>query len=83
VQFNRLNFMDADYGVADTFDAIFFRNVMIYFDRTTQEAVINKMCRHLAPGGHLFAGHSESLAGLNIPLRALKAAIYRAPESKE
>jgi chemotaxis protein methyltransferase CheR len=80
VSFHQLNFMDGDYPIRDTFDIIFFRNVMIYFDRSTQEAVINKMCRHLAPGGYLFAGHSESLAGLDIPLRPLKASIYRNPE---
>lgn len=77
VSFHRLNFMEGDYGVKDTFDAVFFRNVMIYFDRSTQEAVINKICRNLAPGGYLFAGHSESLAGLDVPLKPLKASVYR------
>jgi chemotaxis protein methyltransferase CheR len=77
VSFHQLNFMDDDYAIRDTFDIIFFRNVMIYFDRATQEAVINKMCRNLASGGHLFAGHAESLGGLDIPLRPLKASIYR------
>jgi chemotaxis protein methyltransferase CheR len=77
VSFHQLNFMDADYAVKDTFDAIFFRNVMIYFDRPTQEAVIQKLCRHLAPGGHLFAGHSESLAGLDLPVRPVRASIYQ------
>jgi chemotaxis protein methyltransferase CheR len=50
---------------------------MIYFDRPTQEAVVNKLCRNLAPGGYLFAGHSESLTGLDIPLRPVRASIYR------
>jgi chemotaxis protein methyltransferase CheR len=80
VSFHQLNFMDGDYGIKDIFDVIFFRNVMIYFDRSTQEAVLNKMCRNLAPGGYLFAGHSESLAGLDIPLHAVKASIYRKSE---
>ncbi|HEV2445769.1 MAG TPA: CheR family methyltransferase [Candidatus Sulfopaludibacter sp.] len=77
VGFHQVNFMAEDYGVRLTFDAIFFRNVMIYFDRRTQEAVINRLCRNLAPGGYLFAGHSESLAGLDVPLKTVKAAIYR------
>ena len=77
VSFYRLNFMDADYGVRDIFHVVFCRNVLIYFDRATQEAVINKICRNLAPGGYLFAGHSESLHGLDIPLRPVKASIYR------
>jgi chemotaxis protein methyltransferase CheR len=83
VSFHQLNFMDDDYVIQDTFDIIFFRNVMIYFDRNTQEAVINKMCRNLAPGGYLFVGHSEALAGLDTPLRPLKASIYFRPESEK
>jgi chemotaxis protein methyltransferase CheR len=79
VSFHQLNFMDGDYGVKDMFDAIFFRNVMIYFDKATQEAVINKLCRNLSPGGYLFAGHSESLAGLDIPVKSVKTSIYRKP----
>jgi chemotaxis protein methyltransferase CheR len=71
--------MDDDYGIRDTFDVVFFRNVMIYFDRGTQEAVIHKICRNLAPGGYLFAGHSESLASLDVPLRPIKTSIYRKP----
>jgi chemotaxis protein methyltransferase CheR len=77
VSFHQLNFMDGDYGIKDIFDAVFFRNVMIYFDRSTQEDAINKICRNLAPGGYLFAGHSESLANLDIPLRPLRASVYR------
>jgi chemotaxis protein methyltransferase CheR len=79
VGFHQLNFMDDDYALQETFDAVFFRNVMIYFDRSTQEAVIHKICRNLAPGGYLFAGHSESLAGLDIPLNPVQASIYRKP----
>jgi chemotaxis protein methyltransferase CheR len=77
VRFARLNFMDDDYGVKETFDAIFFRNVMIYFDRPTQEAVVGRLCRNLRPGGHLFTGHSESLMGLNVPLRMVASAVYQ------
>lgn len=79
ITFHRLNFMDADYGVKDRFEVIFFRNVMIYFDKPTQEKVIHKLCRNLVPGGYLFVGHSESLAGLNLPVSAVGAALYRKP----
>jgi chemotaxis protein methyltransferase CheR len=79
VGFHQLNFMDNDFGIKDIFDVVFFRNVMIYFDRSTQEAVIGKICRNLAPGGYLFAGHSESLAGLDIPVKSVKASMYRKP----
>ena len=71
IAFHRLNFMDAEYGVRDSFEVIFFRNVMIYFSKETQEAVIGKLCRHLLPGGYLFVGHSESLAGLRIPVNGV------------
>lgn len=77
IHFHRLNFMDADYHVKDQFDVIFFRNVMIYFDKPTQESVINKLCRNLKPGGYLFTGHSESLAGLTIPVTPVASAVFR------
>ena len=77
--FRRLNFMDADYGLREQFDVIFFRNVMIYFDKETQEAVIQKQCRNLHAGGYLFVGHSESLAGLDIPVSMIASAVFRKP----
>jgi chemotaxis protein methyltransferase CheR len=73
----RLNFMDQHYDVRDIFDTIFFRNVMIYFDRLTQQAVVGRLCRNLKPGGYLFVGHSESLAGLELPLKQVGAATFR------
>ncbi len=80
VSFHHLNFMDEDYRISDLFHAVFFRNVMIYFDRDTQEAVINKISRNLVPGGYLFVGHSESVNGLNIPLTRVKTSVYRKAE---
>ncbi len=77
ISFHRLNFMDEDYHVRDLFQAIFFRNVMIYFDRPTQEAVVQKLCRNLAPGGYLFIGHSESLTGLSIPVEQVGVSIFQ------
>jgi len=77
VTFRRLNFMENQYGLSETYDVVFFRNVMIYFDKPVQEAVLNKLCRHLRHGGFLFVGHSESLAGLRVPLRQETLAVYR------
>ncbi len=77
--FRRLNFMDEDYRIREVFEVVFFRNVLIYFDRAIQERVINRVCRNLAPGGYLFVGHSESLAGLDIPVKAVKTSIFRKP----
>jgi len=77
ISFHQLNFMDRDYPVKDMFDFVFFRNVLIYFDRPTQEAVIKKICRNLVPGGYLFAGHSESLSAMDVPLKVVRTSIYR------
>lgn len=79
VRFQQLNLMDADYGVREKFDIIFCRNVLIYFSRETQESVICKLCRHLRPGGYLFVSHSESLAGLEVPLCGLGHSCHRRP----
>jgi len=79
VSFHPLNFMDAEYRLRDMFQIVFFRNVAIYFDRPTQEAVIRKICRNLAAGGYLFLGHSESLAGLDVPVQMVATAVFRKP----
>jgi chemotaxis protein methyltransferase CheR len=60
VEFRPLNLLDADYGLRGDFAAVFCRNVMIYFDKPTQRAVLARIAPLLAPGGLLFAGHSES-----------------------
>jgi chemotaxis protein methyltransferase CheR len=72
-----LNLMDPVYNIKDTFDVIFCRNVLIYFDRATQEKVITKLCNHLKPGGYFFIGHSESLSGMTVPLEHVKPTIFR------
>jgi chemotaxis protein methyltransferase CheR len=77
VTFHSLNFMAEDYRIRDVFDVVFFRNVLIYFDRSTQELVINKICRNLVSGGYLFVGHSESLTGLDIPLRCVHTSVFQ------
>ncbi len=77
VSFHSLNFMADSFGIRDAFDAVFFRNVMIYFERSTQEQVINRMAKHMAPGAYLFVGHAESLAGLDIPFRPVRTSVYR------
>lgn len=77
VCFDRLNFMDEAYCTPDLFDVIFCRNVIIYFDRITQEKVIQKLCAKLRPGGYLFLGHSESLTNLNVPLKNIKPTVFK------
>jgi chemotaxis protein methyltransferase CheR len=77
IEFRRLNFMDADYGVGEKVDAVFCRNVIIYFDRPTQERILGKLASYLKPGGYLFVGHSETLHDMNLPVEALGPALYR------
>jgi chemotaxis protein methyltransferase CheR len=77
INFQWLNFMDNDFGINEIFDIIFCRNVIIYFDKPTQERLISKLIKHLRPGGYLFLGHSESIFNRNLPLVQLAASTYR------
>jgi chemotaxis protein methyltransferase CheR len=77
ISFGRLNFMADDFRLGSTIDIIFCRNVMIYFDRSTQENVVNRFCQYLSPGGYLFVGHSETLNGLSVPLTQVCPTIYQ------
>ena len=80
VRFGRLNFMDDDFGLSERMDVIFCRNVIIYFDKPTQEKLMRKFCRYLQPGGYLFLGHSESLHGYDVPLVPVAPTVYRKPK---
>jgi chemotaxis protein methyltransferase CheR len=64
VTFRRLNLNDDVYPVTGPFDAIFCRNVFIYFNQTTRHRMVQQLLSHLDPGGIFFIGHSESLAGV-------------------
>jgi chemotaxis protein methyltransferase CheR len=68
-KFYHFNLMSNKYPSRDKYDIIFCRNVLIYFDRPTQEAVITKLCKSLKSNGYLFLGHSESILGLDVPLK--------------
>jgi chemotaxis protein methyltransferase CheR len=75
IRFARLNLM-AEWPMNGPFEAIFCRNVMIYFDRVTQERLVNRFWELLTPGGHLFVGHSESLTSLNHRFQYVQPALY-------
>ncbi len=77
VEFHQLNLMDADLGLPELADCIFCRNVVIYFDRPTQERLFEKLARQLRPEGYLFIGHSETLHGMDLPLAPVAPALYR------
>jgi chemotaxis protein methyltransferase CheR len=77
ISFFRLNLKDASYGLPHLMDAIFCRNVIIYFDRATQEQIVNRLCRNLVPGGFLFMGHAESLSSMKVPLNYIEDSTYQ------
>ncbi len=83
VDFRRLNLMDGDFGLREPADVIFCRNVIIYFDKATQEGLVNRFTRQLAPGGYLFLGHSETLCGMNVPLVQTAPTVYRKPDGPD
>ncbi len=75
--FRRHNLMDARFPFKRQFDAIFCRNVMIYFDRPTRNTLVGKYHQHTVPGGYLFIGHSETLGRDETPYRYVMPAVYR------
>ena len=75
VRLARLNLMDA-WPMKGPFDVIFCRNVMIYFDRPTQEQLINRFWKLLQSGGYLFVGHSEGLSAVSHKFKYVKPAVY-------
>jgi chemotaxis protein methyltransferase CheR len=76
ISFARLNLMDNAYPVGSDMDFIFCRNILIYFDKPTQERVLSRLCDHLRPGGFLVLGHSESAVGVDLPVSAVVNTIF-------
>ncbi|HEY6896215.1 MAG TPA: CheR family methyltransferase [Rhodocyclaceae bacterium] len=76
VTFRQINLLDARYPVDGPFDALFCRNVMIYFDKQTQYAILEKFKPLLKPEGLLFAGHSESFMHAAKLFRSLGRTVY-------
>ena len=79
--FKRINLMEY-LPWRRQFPAIFCRNVMIYFDRQTQQDVVRRLADCLEPGGYLFTGHAESLSGISHSLEYVRPALYRKPSSR-
>lgn len=76
IEFRRFNLMHT-FPADFRFQIIFCRNVMIYFDKKTQDALINRFYGALEPGGYMFVGHSESLTGLNHAFQYVEPSIYK------
>lgn len=78
LHFRHFNLMTPRFPFKGKFDFIFCRNVMIYFDRETQEMLVGKMLDFLDPGGYLFIGHSENLTGApKERVKVLGPALYQ------
>jgi chemotaxis protein methyltransferase CheR len=76
VTFRQVNLLGA-YDLQERFEAILCRNVMIYFDRATQQQLVTNLNRFLITSGYLLIGHSESLNGLPVPFRCLRPSYYQ------
>ncbi|MGO4355513.1 protein-glutamate O-methyltransferase CheR [Rhizobium sp. RAF36] len=77
VGFARMNLMDDKYPVGEPMQIIFCRNVLIYFDKPTQQGVLSRLCDCLADGGYMFIGHSESITGFDLPLKQVSNTVFQ------
>jgi chemotaxis protein methyltransferase CheR len=77
VTFRRLNLLEPSWPIRTQFDLIFCRNVLMYFDRPTQAALVARLERMLAPDGRLVLGHAENLLGLHSTMLRVTSTIYR------
>lgn len=76
VRFQRLNFVEP-FSFSEEFDIVFCRNVMIYFDKETQERLVNRFYEVMGNTGFLFIGHSESLTGITHRFRYVRPSVYK------
>ena len=77
VEFRRINLLDKDWRLSGGLEAIFCRNVMIYFDKPTQVRLLERMVRLLRPVGLFFAGHSESFVQANHVVKLVSRTVYQ------
>jgi chemotaxis protein methyltransferase CheR len=81
VEFARLNLIEP-FGERPPFHVIFCRNVMMYFDKPTQQDIVRRLSACLERGGYLMVGHSESLTGIEHALQYVRPATYRNQKSE-
>ena len=83
IRFCRINLLDANWPLQGHFDAIFCRNVMIYFDRETQRTILQRFLRVLEADGELYAGHSESFLHASDLFTSAGKTVYRITRKKK
>ncbi|WP_320202780.1 CheR family methyltransferase [Agrobacterium rosae] len=76
IGFARMNLMNPTYEIGDPVHILFCRNVLIYFDKKTQTHVLTQLCKCLAPGGYLLIGHSETVTGIDLPIKQVANTIF-------
>ncbi len=81
ISFRQINLLDRSWQVGGPFDAIFCRNVMIYFDKPTQHGILKNFMPLLRPDGLLFAGHSENFMHAAELFRSLGRTVYARADS--
>jgi len=77
VQFRQVNLNTELPGDLGSYDLVFLRNVMIYFNGDTKRQVVARVASRLKPGGHFIIGHSESLQDIDAALRPVMPSVYR------
>lgn len=77
IRFEHINLMSVNWGIKDLFDAIFCRNVMIYFDKETQYSILKRLSQVLRPTGYLYVGHSENLFHAKDLYQLCDKTVYR------
>lgn len=77
ITFEQLNLLDEQWPMKDRFDAIFCRNVMIYFDKPTQTKILSRFVPLMKPNTLLFAGHSENFLYVSNALQLLGKTVYQ------
>jgi chemotaxis protein methyltransferase CheR len=75
LRFGYLNLIDETYAMEE-YDAVFCRNVLIYFTAATRAAIVQRLIKHIVPGGYFFVGHAETLAGVTEAVRAVIPTVY-------
>ena len=77
IRFEHINLMSANWGIKEQYDAVFCRNVMIYFDKETQYSILEKLSQVLHPDGRLYVGHSENLFHAKDLYQLCDKTVYR------
>jgi len=83
VRFQYLNLLAAEWALPGPFDAIFCRNVMIYFDKETQERILRRFVPLLKPGGLMFAGHSENFSQISQEFKLRGQTVYQLTKERK